>query len=74
MTKLTDAIRKDERTKTLDEVEKIIDSIKNPYPSDLVLNPEKPETQEGKFWMFGQKVWENFRQDIKEELSTLRGE
>jgi hypothetical protein len=62
------------RQDALEEVEKIIKEIQNSYPSDLVKKPEKPETQEGKFWMFGQKVWENFRISVLEELEALKKE
>lgn len=48
------------------KIKKKIKELRNPYPLDLL---EKKETQEGKFWKFGNKVWNNCKEELLKELN-----
>lgn len=53
--------RKLEKQRIMAEIE----TIENPYPLDLIA---KPETEEGKMWKFGNRVWNNCVEKIRTEV------
>jgi len=61
-----EAIKIDRETERK-RVKTIVEELINPYPLDLLGSPI-PKGNEGKFWKFGNRVWENFREDILKEL------
>ena len=53
-------IRKD----VYEDVKKMIENLENPYPSDIW----EGKTKEGKIGQFGNKVWENCKEELNKKL------
>ena len=47
-----------------EDVKKMIENLENPYPSDIW----EGKTKEGKIGQFGNKVWENCKEELNKKL------